>query len=345
MDDPNEIKTGEGASTPDDTSVTTEPAAPSTPEPEPKPEVEVVSDPTPQPPEMPPTPTPQPPTPPTLTPLPLSPGGRRYGLLQPAHYYKPTLIYEPFHLAVHSTGTLATALGPVFDQGELGSCTANAGCGMREMLYRLYYKFESNQSIPPDQFIASRLLLYYLERQLQGDTADDTGATTDVLMQALTEFGVCTESLDAYDITKFTTPPTDDQLANALNYRIGASHMLLDLDHMCSCIDSAYPFCLGFDVYESFEGADVAATGIMPMPGPGENLLGGHEVLAFAYDRTFKFPDGNVGAIFLRNSWGEGWGKPFGGDVAQGGDFAMPFAYLISEHVSDIRIGHLGKPW
>ena len=72
----------------------------------------------------------------------------------------------------------------------------------------------------------------------------------------------------------------------------------------------------GFDVYDSFESDTVAATGIVPMPGPDESCLGGHCVYCVGYD------DGNLSFLCV-NSWGNGWG--------QKGLFQMPYAYLTDK--------------
>ena len=80
------------------------------------------------------------------------------------------------------------------------------------------------------------------------------------------------------------------------------------------------PFIFGFTVYESFEGEDVAKTGIMQMPKDGEQVVGGHAVMAVGYD--------DVKRVFIvRNSWGPFWGAK--------GYFYMPFEYLIDSNLSD----------
>ena len=215
---------------------------------------------------------------------------------------------------------------------------------MREFLYRKFYQFELDRTISPDKFIASRLFIYYMERYLDGDVSTDAGSDSDTLMQVLIRYGAPPESEEPYDVSQFTTPPTTQQTQDARKYHIGASHLLPDLDTMKSCLSSGYVFCMGFDVFESFEGDQIASSGIMPMPTSGEQIIGGHEVLCFGYDDSLDC-NGTPGALLMRNSWGDGWGKAFGGDTAAGGDFAMPYAFAATQHVSDCRIGHIGKPW
>jgi hypothetical protein len=63
------------------------------------------------------------------------------------------------------------------------------------------------------------------------------------------------------------------------------------------CLASGYPFVFGFTVYESFEGPDVAQTGVVPMLSLDEPVLGGHAVCAVGYDDAQQ-------RFTIRNSWG-----------------------------------------
>jgi C1A family cysteine protease len=80
-----------------------------------------------------------------------------------------------------------------------------------------------------------------------------------------------------------------------------------------------YPFVVGFSVYESFESSDVAEGGRVPMPGPGESLLGGHAVVAVGYDEPQR-------RFIIRNSWGTSWGMR--------GYGTMPYDYLLDDGLS-----------
>jgi len=81
---------------------------------------------------------------------------------------------------------------------------------------------------------------------------------------------------------------------------------------------------------ESFESQEVARTGLVNLPKPQEQVLGGHAVLAVGYD------DSNQRFI-VRNSWGTDWGLQ--------GYFTLPYKYLSNRNLSDdfwtIRRGEL----
>ena len=89
---------------------------------------------------------------------------------------------------------------------------------------------------------------------------------------------------------------------------------------MKGCLAEGHPFVFGFPVYGSSKSPQVAKTGVVPMPLPSEQVLGGHAVLAVGYDDTKH-------VFLVRNSWGTGWGMK--------GYFTMPYAYLMDENLSD----------
>jgi len=88
---------------------------------------------------------------------------------------------------------------------------------------------------------------------------------------------------------------------------------------MKGCLASGYPFVFGFTVYDSFESQQVAQTGVVPMPGSTEQVLGGHCVVAVGYDDSQQ-------RFIVRNSWGADWGIQ--------GYCTMPYAYLTDPNLA-----------
>lgn len=192
----------------------------------------------------------------------------------------------------------------VEDQGNLGSCTANALAGNLEFLdYKIDAQYQD----------VSRLFIYYNERALE-DTVDfDSGASLRDGIKTLRKTGYCWESTWPYNIDLFTKKPSLRCYSEAKSHCIQSYHRITLLSEMLTCLAEGYPFVFGFAVYESFESERVARTGIVPMPRKDERMIGGHAVVAVGYDRKKK-------RFLVRNSWGEEWG--------QKGYFTMPYAYI-----------------
>jgi C1A family cysteine protease len=211
----------------------------------------------------------------------------------------------------------------VYDQGRIGSCTANAIAAALE-----FDMMKQGLEV----FTPSRLFIYYNERSIEGTVGSDAGAQIRDGIKSVASQGDCPETEWSYDDTpagadgvfppgaKPATPPPqscfDDALQHeALNYQ-SVDQNLAD---MKGCLAAGYPFVFGFTVFPSFESNEVAQTGDVPMPGASERVLGGHAVLAVGYD--------DEDSLFIcRNSWGSAWGDA--------GYFYMPYAYLLDDNLS-----------
>lgn len=202
---------------------------------------------------------------------------------------------------------------PVYDQGELGSCTANAISGAIEFDQR---KQKMTQPFPP-----SRLFIYYNERALEGSIQTDSGAMLRDGIKSVASLGTCPESMWPYVAEKFTDrPPAQCYKVGRLHPAVQYSRLPQDLGQMKLCLAAGYPFIFGFTVYESFETDEVAATGIVPMPSSSEVVLGGHAVMAVGYDDASS-------RFLVRNSWTQEWGMR--------GYFTMPYAYAADNNLAD----------
>ena len=225
--------------------------------------------------------------------------------------------------ALPSSADLRSGCPPVYNQEQIGSCTANAIGGA--------FEFETTKQGLPD-FMPSRLFIYYNERAMEGTIGTDSGAQIRDGVKSVAKLGVCPETEWPYDGRQADSSgafppgdpaaekPTDTCYKDALDHRATTySRVIRDLDQMRGCLAAGYPFIFGFTVYSSFESADMAKTGVLSMPGPNEDVVGGHAVLAVGYDDDAK-------TFLVRNSWGTGWG--------QAGYFTMPYAYLTTRGLS-----------
>jgi C1A family cysteine protease len=202
---------------------------------------------------------------------------------------------------------------PVYNQGALGSCTAQAIAGAMQV--------DQAKQAEHEPFTPSRLFIYYNERAIEGTVDEDAGAMLRDGIKSVAKQGAPHEQLWPYVIPRFRTRPP------AAAYRDGGGHQALLyqrvprlLDQMLGCLADGFPFVFGFSVYESFESRAVAASGDVPMPRAREALLGGHAVLAVGYDEASR-------RFLVRNSWGGGWG--------QRGYGTIPYDYLLDGGLSD----------
>ena len=196
-------------------------------------------------------------------------------------------------------------LPPVYDQGQLGSCTANA--------IGAAFQFQQRREQLAD-FMPSRLFVYYTERVIEGTVDEDSGAMIRDGIKSVHKLGVCDEKIWDYDIARFTEKPPAEAYTQASEHQATVYRRVLPVLHQLQgCLASGTPFVFGFSVYDSFESREVAKTGVVPLPPRGERLLGGHAVLAVGYDDASQ-------RFIVRNSWGTDWGMD--------GYCTMPYGYL-----------------
>jgi C1A family cysteine protease len=211
---------------------------------------------------------------------------------------------DGFPLAISLRGHMP----PVFNQGQLGSCTANASGAMWAFVH--------------GGGPYSRLQIYYCERMMEGTVASDNGAFIRDAIQVLVNQGAALEADWPYDESKFTIQPPPPVLQEADQGRAVEYSRLENRTDFRNCLAQGHPFITGITIYSSFETDEVARTGFVPMPTRNDSVAGGHAVCVIGYNT-----DINGGDYYeVRNSWGEDWGDA--------GNFWIPAAYLENPNLS-----------
>lgn len=206
---------------------------------------------------------------------------------------------------------LRPGMPPVYDQGQLGSCTANAIAAAVD--------FERKKQ-GLDFITPSRLFIYYNERYMEGTVASDAGAQIRDGIKSVVSPGVCPESLWPYVETQFATPPPTAAFSNAVQFEVVQYSLVTQAAYyLRHCIGIlGRPIVLGISVFDSIQSQTVATSGILPDPTSTDTPIGGHAICAVGYDDSKKM-------FLMRNSWGPDWGL--------GGYFWISYNYLLNNQL------------
>jgi C1A family cysteine protease len=213
-----------------------------------------------------------------------------------------------------------------YDQGRIGSCTANAIAAA--------IQFDRLKNGDSPDFTPSRLFIYYNERAMEHHVPLDAGAQIRDGIKSVAKIGACKEdptwnyadtpadpntNLFPAGAKEAQKPPAaayhEAEVYRAVSYfRVPQS-----LAQMKGCLAQGFPFVLGFTVYTSMWDANGDPVTALPMPSGSDSVAGGHAVLVVGYDDAKQ-------CFIIRNSWGP--------NVQDHGHFYMPYAYATDPHLA-----------
>jgi len=202
---------------------------------------------------------------------------------------------------------LRPKFGSVNDQGEIGSCTAQAATDSME-----YCEYVEST----DRNDYSRLFLYYNSREHKNI---DEGAYLRDVFKSMNSTGVSLENLWPYDTSKWADKPIeaayDDAGSHTAIEYLSVSQNATELK---SVLAEGFPITFGMTIYVSFY--ETGQNGMVPTPTLDETAEGGHAMLIVGYNSTKQ-------VYIVRNSWGDDWGEH--------GYCYIPSAMVESRNYSD----------
>jgi C1A family cysteine protease len=133
-------------------------------------------------------------------------------------------------------------------------------------------------------------------------------------IKSLADKGLAPEALWPYNIARFAQAPSKRVYERAVQFQ-ALEYRRVDATatSIKTAIAEGYPVVGGFNVFSQIDSAAAAQSGIIELPGPNEDPIGGHCIYLCAFDQR-------SGYITGRNSWGDRWGDK--------GDIHLPEQYL-----------------
>jgi len=219
-------------------------------------------------------------------------------------------------------------LGEVLDQGNLGSCVAQAVAKL------VYYAHLKNGVSNPEHL--SRLALYYLCRAYHHMESWDSGTHIRTAFKVLNRLGFCPESEWPYnDDLGIDAPFRDMPPVNTFRMSFDQSNpggkpiiyrKILDsgnnrIEMVKMALDSGYPVAFGTLVTEDFANNHLTSD---PVQIPtSEIIAGGHAMVLAGYNSVERYFD-------VLNSWGTGFGD--------NGWCKMSFDYIAWDQTRDLTL-------
>jgi C1A family cysteine protease len=222
-----------------------------------------------------------------------------YGWIPDLPDKRDLLFAAPRKVSLPETVDLRAEMPEVYDQGALGSCTANAtGAAFQ---YELRRQLQATGGKPEAMFVPSRLFLYYNSRAVEGTIKEDAGAMIRDVIKVSNKLGMVPETLWPYSDkgTRFMKKPYVKVFREALKHQVLKYQRVVGVNGIKQALALGFPVVAGFSVYDSFESDEAANTGIIPEVTEGEAMLGGHAILIVGYTKDHWI---------VRNSWGADWG-------------------------------------
>jgi C1A family cysteine protease len=190
---------------------------------------------------------------------------------------------------------LSSNCGPVYDQGMILSCSANALASAMQLLAA-----QKRETIEAP----SRLFMYYNAREASGEAGTDSGTTMRNAIKAAAKLGACSESLWPYDPATVLQKPQQACYDHADVRTIIYERIDRNIEHLHAALAQNSPFVFAISAYPG-AFTQASTTGELKIPAAGDECMGGHALIALGYDVARKafLARNSLGATFARNGF------------------------------------------
>lgn len=237
-------------------------------------------------------------------------GWRRDRLdLRDADHSFSTVVRSKLLVPAPPSASLQDHVAKVLDQGNAGTCVANAGMQAIRVAHvnaLLPVVGDLGEALAQSR-LGSRLWGYFWARVPEHLTGEDSGCQVRDFFAGLAKLGVPPEEVFPYSDS--TAPhalmfqmPGKDIFRQAVD-QVGGYHRIDSLNDVRRndvrlAIAAGHAVVAGWDVSEDFCTED-PGNQLVDVPGPHDKIAGGHCMLIVGYQ-----PD----EVLICNSWGAGWG-------------------------------------
>ncbi len=179
---------------------------------------------------------------------------------------------------------------PVKNQGKIGACV-----GYSTSTAKAYFDTLERGKLQ----ILSANMIYAEGRIMEGTFPQDAGMEIRNANKLIADKGVPQESLWPSTESQFNVlHETPEMWADALKQKIASYARLSTVADIKQALTQGSPVVIGLPVYTSWPM--VTLSGDVPIPRPGEQILGGHAITIYGFTNPL---------LKFRNSWGGLWGR------------------------------------
>jgi C1A family cysteine protease len=147
----------------------------------------------------------------------------------------------------------------------------------------------------------SRLFVYYNARAIEGNVDTDYGVVyIRNALKGIKQYGICTEEIWPYDISKFAIRPTDVAYDDGVKRKISGYTSIPSIAEMLEVLNNESPIIIGMDIFENFLSVN-KANPVVAKPDTTDFDIGGHAVAVIGYSIPKQ-------QFLIKNSFGDDWG-------------------------------------